>query len=700
MFPKILRNAATLPVSLFLLVTSIIIPQFTFAFTGNTPGFVENRGQWNSRVNFMANSENGIRWWFTSTGPVVEVISATVTNSEATTPENIDPEYPSGVINGHVFPIRFLNESNEVIRGVPLGESPQITVSNYLLGSDKSKWAPGCRHFDRVVYKNVWQGIDVVYRWEENRVKVEYVVAEHASPESIKLGYESLLLPPSVDIASGDLLLQTSLGVVRELLPYAYQIETGRQIPLPTHYSLDADGFVTFTFPNGYDNTLPLVIDPLAFGTYLGGNVLDQIQSMCTNSNAHYVCGYTSSTTFPVTVGAYQNTFDGGTYDAFYAKMARDGYSLYFCTYIGGASTDAAYSISEANNQGETFIAGETQSSDFLPGTTEGWDIVHNGGYDQFLVRLNSNGSAIVNGTYIGGSSNDRCWAMAVTDAKEPYIIGWSNSSNYPTSSNAYRQSNSGSWDAIIAMFDSSLTNRIASTYLGGTQDEKGYGIALGTQGVYVIGTAVSANFPVTTSGYQRTYGGTGPYGGGDAFVSILAGDLSSLTYSTFLGGSSDDYGRAILPTTDGFIITGYTFSTNFPVSSNAAQIANHGSNDCFLAKFTNQGSNLFYSTYFGGTGADYAMTIAPYNGVSVWIAGNTFGNNYPITNNCHQNASRGISDGILSLMAVDSGAVPYSSYLGGTGNDFISDITNYDGNLAFAGYSSSTSLSFPGFGF
>ena len=266
------------------------------------------------------------------------------------------------------------------------------------------------------------------------------------------------------------------------------------------------------------------------------------------------MAGETRSTNFPTTADTYDTSYV--YFDAFVSKLNADLSSLLSSTYLGGYNMDYASSII-IDSSGNVYVAGDTQSSDF-PVTAGVYDNSFNSGYyydddndnyeyyyDAFISKLNSNLTSLLASTYLGGSSGDESYSI-IDFSGSVYITGHTMSVDFPTTTSSYDTSYNGGngsyGDAFISKLNEDLTSLLASIYLGGSSGDYGNFIAKDSNGnVYVTGVAGSTDFPTTTGAYDTSYGSYG-----DAFVSKLNGDLTSLLASTYLGGSSGDSGRSL----------------------------------------------------------------------------------------------------------------------------------------------------------
>jgi hypothetical protein len=460
------------------------------------------------------------------------------------------------------------------------------------------------------------------------------------------------------------------------------------------------------------DRFLPSALT--AFSTYLGGGSADVATAVAVDSSGNtYITGYTSSTNFPTTKGAYQ-THNNGGYDAFVTKLNPSG-GVAWSTYLGGKGDDYGLGIA-VDGSGNVYVTGATSSTNFP--TKSPLQAANGGGYDAFVTELNATGSGLVYSTYLGGSGNedfssfgtgpqsDFAGAIAVDASGNAYVTGLTSSTNFPTA-NAFQgsyQGNAGGSDAFVAKINAGGTGLAYATYLGTSGHEAGLGIAVDASGdAYVTGTA-GTSFPTTTGAFQTT----DPTGGAPvAFVTELNPSGTGLVYSTYLGGSTHGtqaLGIAINASGDAYV-TGETTATDFPVTPGAFQTTPAlNVPNAFVTVLNATGSGLVYSSYLGGNGANgVSGTVNVGTGIAVDSAGNAYltgwtsATNFPTANAFQPAYGGGNADAFVAqLHPFQSGtaSLVYSSYLGGSDRDEANGIAvDGAGNAYVVGETFSTSF-------
>ncbi len=565
---------------------------------------------------------------------------------------------------------------------------------NYFIGNDPAKWHAAVPTSGAVLYKNIYNRIDLKVYGIESRIEYDWIVRPGGDPRDIRFEYRNVK-GTRVDEA-GNLLVETGFGDLMHKKPAAYQeakdnlppdgrSENGTRAVVESNFKKIAENVYGFEI-GAYEADLELVIDPvvLAYSTYLGGNNDEFAHGIAVDGSGNaYVTGTTYSTDFPI-LNHYQTDPGDGTADVFVTKLATTlsgPASLIYSTYLGGNGIDYGYGIA-VDNGGNAYVTGETQSTDF---PTLNQYQTDQGYGDAFVTKLDTtkNGNAsLVYSTYLGGSQWDTGFGIAVDDSGNAYVAGnASNTTDFPVL-NQY-QTYQGLVDAFVTKFDTTQSgpaSLIYSTYLGGSAQDYAFGIAVGASGnAYVVGCTYSTNFP-TLNQYQTDPGDLHT----DAYVAKIDTTQSgpaSLVYSTYLGGSSDDglwnntqAGIAVDGSGNAYV-TGWTDSTNFP-TLNPYQ-TDQGLRDAFAAKLDttkNGTASLVYSTYLGGNNDDQGYGIAVDGSGNAYLTGTTYSTNFPTLNQYQTEPGDGNCDAFVTkLDTTQSGeaSLVYSTYLGGSSSDF-----------------------------
>jgi hypothetical protein len=466
--------------------------------------------------------------------------------------------------------------------------------------------------------------------------------------------------------AAGDLVIKTPAGEMRQRKPTVYQEVEGARRSVEGGYVVSAGGRVRFALGE-YDRDAPLVIDPaVEYSTHLGGSKDDYGYGIAADSAGNaYVTGWTMSPDFP-TANAFQSkdAGQGEFVDAFVTKLNAGGSALVYSTYLGGSRTDMGRGIA-VDSAGNAYVTGQTLSTDFP--TANAVQGTNAGAYDAFVTKLNADGSALVYSTYLGGINSEVGYGIAADSAGNAYVTGDTGSPDFPTANaRQIKHYNYALPDAFVTKLNADGSAFIYSTYLGGSNNDSGYGIAVDSAGnAYVTGETFSTDFPKANA-FQGALGGSL-----DAFVTKLNADGSALVYSTFLGGRGSDHGYGIAVDSSGnAYVTGATGAADFP-TANAIQSGYAGgpygvcSYDAFVTKLNADGSALVYSTYLGGDCRDLGRGIAADSSGNAYVTGYTLSLHFPTANAIYTDSSSSSYYVFATKLNADGSAFIYSTYLG-----------------------------------
>jgi hypothetical protein len=631
--------------------------------------FTENRGQvGNDSVRYYIQGK-GV--WFLDNSIVFEKKESINTNEvQRDQLFRFHPEYESEIPQPRksvVLKLNFDDCNNVEPKGI--GLLPHR--SNFFLGNDSSKWCTNVPNFQGIIYKNIYNKIDLRYYSSERGLKYDFIVHPEGDIEKINIrctgGKEVLISSKS------DIIIRTEVGDIIDNSLFIYQNNN----EIEGKFRLLSSNLYGFELLSEYDSTQDLIIDPLLYSTFVGGSSFDGLLggaavAIDINGSA-YVTGGTSSSDFPTTVGVIDTTHNG-FHDVFIYKINPSGSTLSYSTYVGAGNSDHGNSI-KVDSYGSAFVTGPTSSSGF-PKTTNAYDTTHNGGQDAYLIKINSNGSSLLYSTFIGGSGDDLGNELEINSNNIVFLGGYTDSTNFPKTTNAYDTSQNGDDDGFILKLNpigGGSSDLLYSTFFGHVNYDGCFGMDIDINGiVYVTGHTYSPNFPTTTNAYNETYNG-----GVDGFLLKLnpAGTgLNDLLYSTFIGGSNMDLCRDIVIDSNGnAYVTGRTESNDFPNTTGAFDQFSNGDWDTFVIKIDPSGNgqnDLIYSTYIGGTGFDEgtAITIDPKN--IIYVTGQTNSNNFPITPNTYDTSFNGNYDVFIFKLDPTGSSLINSTYMGGNGPD------------------------------
>lgn len=479
---------------------------------------------------------------------------------------------------------------------------------NYFVG-EQGRWARDVPRFGSVQIENLYDGIDARFSIDGDGGNPRYdlIVSPGVDPAAITIDIDG---PYNIHLAEeGDLEMGTECGIVMQSPPVAWQVIDGERRSIPCDFRIDSGGLVRFRLGE-YDPDRTLVIDPLIYSTFVAGTGLHITSNSVIDRDGNiYLVGSTTSTDYPISTGAYQT----------------------------------------ANNKSD-------------PGDASA-----------FITKMNPTGTGLVFSTYIGGAqSNDNGFGIAIDTARNVFVVGTTNQTgstgDYPVTSGAFQTARGGGADGFLSKLSSTGNTLVYSTFLGGPGDESVYDVAVDRQGNAIATGESDSTFPTTSGAYQRTRGGLF-----DGFATKLNVTGSSLTWSTLIGGSESEVPLCISVDSAGnTYIGGQTESSDFPTTSGAYDRTFNAVTDGFLAKLNPAGSALIYSTFVGSADEEAVADIIGNNDGTAVAAGWTMSDDFPTTNGAYSTTfNGGFYDGFLIKFNSTGASLLYSTYLGGSGDDY-----------------------------
>ncbi|MFT4758798.1 MAG: gliding motility-associated-like protein [Paraglaciecola sp.] len=547
----------------------------------------------------------------------------------------------------HAYRVRFLNAKESPLQGL----AKKKGYHNYFLGNDKSQWSSRVPLFGKVEQKELYNGIALETYSQKGQLKYDLVVAPNADASVIKIEYTGA---DKLELIDGNLHIHTSIDVMQELAPIAFQ-EFGNQRQYVDCQYILKDNILSFYFPDDYDKTQELIIDPTVQAATLSGtNGSANFGHSATfdNEGNVYSGGRSFGDGYPTTTGAFQQVYGGGGTDIAVSKYNPDGTNLIYASYLGGQNGDLPHSIITDFNQ-RLYVYGSSSSTDY-PVTGNAYQSTHGGGNDIVVSILSTDGTALVGSSYFGGSESDGVnnssensnygdsfrGEIILDGQTNVYVVSSTSSADFPVTGNAFDQSYNDqiidgiAQDAVVLKSNSDLSVLYWSTYLGGDDADIGNGIRLDDeQNVYVTGTAGAQNFPTTANAFMSTW----PGGNENAYISKISSNGSSLITSTFFGTNNGDEHSYFMDVDELNQVHIYGQTTgNVPVTS-GTYFFNLGSSQ-FLAAFDETLSDKIYSTVIGsggGLGYDFvpvAFMVDKCNGI--YFSGYYSAANLPTTSN------------------------------------------------------------------
>ncbi|MCE3279367.1 MAG: repeat-containing protein [Bacteroidetes bacterium] len=598
---------------IFLSCALMVLVQSVYSGGIKTPApqtgirFTENKNQWHENILFRAQLDGGLlfleRNGFTYNFYDKETLRK---NHLGKNPKK-DPK-----VRTHAFKMNFVGSSPQV---TSVASEPSPDYCNFFIGKDRNKWLGNIKNYEEVNYKDLYPGIGLQVLGQNNNIKYNFIVSSNADPNNIQLLYEGL---SDISLKKGSLVLTTSINEMVEQKPYSYQIIDGVKVEVPCKFVLK-NKTVSFHFPKGYNKAHELIIDPVLIFAASSGSTADNFGMTATyDSQGNLYSGGTAfDVGFPTTLGAYDTTFNGtpayGKTDVVITKYNTNGTSLLYSTYLGGLTSTEIVTSLIVDAQDNLLLYGATGSSDF-PVTATAYDQTFNGGIllrfinngsffdngtDIYVAKFNSTGTTLLASTYIGGTMNDG--------------VNVNNDSTFFSAS--YNPVTMTYYDSIFEFPADSLQYNYGDQFRGEIQvDASG--------NCYIASSTRSGNFPIL-AGFDNTLGGEQ-----DAVLLKFNADLSTLLYSSYLGGSNNDAGYALIVNNASEVyITGGTRSNDFPTTIGSYKPAYGGGKaDGFITHVNTTGSAILHSTHIGTADYDQSYFIQTDDVGEIYVFGQTMG--------------------------------------------------------------------------
>jgi len=586
-------------------------------------GFIENKGQ---------APDNELRYYYSTNAASIGFYDSMI------------------VMRGEdtkLFTLTFL-ESKEV---EPVGILLKTHKVNYFIGESE---ITDIKTYDEIWYYDLYENIDLRYYMALEGLKYDFVVHPEGNPSEICVKVDDSV---NLDIGESTVWISDGSYVFCDDGLESYTTD-GESVSSwfrhwdenPNQYGYDI---------GDYDQSKTLIIDPLwpHFSTYLGGDNQDYPYTIRTDSeNNIYLSGVTFSWNFPM-VNAMNDTKLANP-DAFIAKIAPNGSSIIYSTFLGTMGWDSIYDM-EVSSNGTIFATGMASGGGFP--VINAYQSSYGGGDgDVIVLVLNSTGNGLIYSTYLGDANQDVAFNIEVDDLDSCYISGWTESSLFPTLS-ALNSTINGDKDGFVAKFDAS-GNLIYSTFLGGTLEDNARSLAIDSSGnAYIGGYTASSDLPVKNA-FQDTFSGVR-----DGFVAKLNSTGNGLLYLTYLGDTADDFVKEIALDGSNAVVVGHTESAGFPISS-PIQGTHQGEIDGFMVKLSTDGSSMVFGTFIGGPGDDGINDIHIDSAGDIHIG--LFSQGGLPTEFGYQTNTTGDRDAYYAKILSDGSDIELATYFGGSAND------------------------------
>lgn len=693
------------PLNLFGQIQTVetILPENNPSFSEKpTVSFEENRGQFDEKVRYLARTSGASL--FLTADEAVYVFSLPEKEGKKRKQDEIIENKPLSSLLPFSSSTRLSFALRMKIVGANsdstfAGEDLRDQKTNYFKG-EEANWRTDIPNFGRVNYENIYDGIGMVWHGlESGATRYDFVVAPNADAEQIALEFEGA---DNLEIdADGNLLIHTAAGIIKQNKPFSYQETDGIKHEIESGFVIEQSK-IKFVLGE-YDRSKTLTIDPtvtlnnLAFSTFLGGAEDDEALDLKVDNMGNvYVTGITNSAFFPTTSGTFDTTFNFNP-DVFVSKINPSGTQLIYSTYIGGAGSDEGRKIA-IDLSGNAYIAGSTSSPTF-PTTSGAFDTTQNGSIDAFALKLNPTGSALIFSTFIGGNGFDEAYSIVLDSSNNAYIGGRTagGATPFPTTIGALDTTFNGVNDAFVSKLDSSGANLVYSTFVGGSANEFGYGIAVDVSGnAYITGFTSSSDYPTTAGSLDTTFGGAN-----DIFISKINSSGSAFVYSTYIGGTDEESARDIVVDSSGnaYLAASVLNGGGFPTIPGSYDTTHNGGIDCAVVKLNANGNALIYSTYIGGGSTENSRAIALDSSGNIHLTGYTIDTvtDFPTTAGAFDTTHNGFQDAFASKLNANGSVLMYSTFIGGGGNDQGGGIgTDSNGNIYIAGVTGNSAPNLP----
>ncbi len=617
-------------------------------------------------------------------------------------------------VEGDFIEISFI-DSNEAD---PVGCCKTEGDINFLLGSDPTGWFTNIPSYKGLKFNDIWDGVELGFEVIGGELNYEITVDPGGDVDDILMGLVGMG-SISIDEKSGDLLISSSNGMIIDRAPISYQYAGNGRIKVESSYRIIEDGTLGFDIGE-YDTSLPLTIDlSIGFSSYLGGTSVDEVQDVSVDEDGSiYTTGKTSSTDFPTTPGAYSTSLTGTSTDIFVTKMLGNS-SLVYSTYIGGSGGDFPGGI-EVDDNGSVYVGGTSTSTDFpttngvistttttgqdgvifkletngsalnystylgashvtlydldidddgyafitgeagsgLPTTNDAFDESFNSGTtDGFISRINEDATKLNYSTYLGGSSTEYLYDIEVDNEGCVYVTGWTYSTDYPVTDEAFQRSLNGSSDGILTKMVPNGSKLNFSTYIGGLGFDGCYGIDVDEEGIaFIQGSTRSSDFPTSSWAYKKSIESTSVY---ETFVMKMNASGNGTSYSTIIGKIGNGNPWGIVVDDDGYAwVTGETNFNGYPITTDAYD-STRSNREAYITRINMNGSSIEYSSFLGGSGDDCGYRLDLLNDTGLISVGYTSSSDFPVTTGAFMTSYGGGRDGFVFLLPLSENEPP-----------------------------------------
>ena len=591
---------------------------------------------------------------------------------------------------------------------------------NYFKGNDSAKWKSNINSYQHIELKDFFPNIDLLVDGKKENLEYSFVIEPKADVSQIQYKLEGA--DHYYIDENGNLRIKNRFGEIIEKKPAAWYLNNETQKSIPVKFKLE-NGLISFAFPEGYDTSQEIIIDPtLTFSTFTGATNDNWGMTATPDQNGNLYAGgivFTGIGSYPTVTGSFNVNYNGGAnyvyytsngfpiamegFDVAISKFSPDGKQLIFSTYLGGSGNEAPHSL-VCDSNGDLYVFGVTSSSDF-PVSSNAYDNSFNSGpliaenelgydgADMYITHFNASGSLLVGSTFIGGSGTDGIntgnlnynygdpfrGEIIVDNNGSVYVSSTTQSSDFPVK-NAFQSNLNGAQDAVVLKLNSTLSIMDWSTYFGGSGEESGNSIQLSNNGLaYLTGGTTSTDLNFTV-GESLNYNG----GQADGYLVKLNANSGIKLAGTYMGMSEYDQSYFVqLDNNNDVYVYGQTES-NWPITAGCYGNPNSGQ---FIRKYNSNLTTIFWTTMIGaGTGnveiSPTAFLVS--NCKEIYITGwggdvntdnsqyalnsTTFG--FPTTPDAFQKTTNG-SNFYIAVLSKDANTLKYGTYMGGISTSY-----------------------------
>jgi gliding motility-associated-like protein len=664
-----------------------------------------NRGQWDERIDYSVELAQG------SVSIAEEGFTYFLNDAQSHGHEAHEGGDNHELVRCHV--VKSLFEGSTWNGETAEGEKSPFW-RNYYYGSDQTRWRSMVSSVRSTTYRNFYDGIDLCVEGGSGKLKYSFIAAPGADVSVIRNTYYGA---DRIVLDDGSLSISTRFGEIVEESPVAWTVKDGKQTPVAVKFVL-RDSSVSYVFPNGYDHSAQLVIDPnIVFSSFTGSTMDNWGMTATPDAQGNLYAGgivFSGSGSYPTVTGSFDLTYNGGTsyvwqggtlqgFDVAISKFNANGTSLIYSTYLGGSGNEAPHSL-VTDNQGHLYVLGVTSSLNF-PVVGGCYDVMFSGGpgvvtnelgfpagADMYVAHFDQNGAALVGSTFLGGTGTDGINSGPLFyNYGDPfrgeivvrngfvYVASSTSSFDFPVVG-AFQGSLNGPQDIVVVKLNAALTSVAWSTYVGGSAYDSGNGIQISSSGnIYVTGGTSSTNMPFTTGHTLNNSGGSS-----DGYVMRMTNATGAVTAGTYIGTNEYDQSFFVqLDQNDAVYIYGQSEGT-IPITPGCYGTANSGQ---FVAKYSSNLQTRTWTTTIGaGTGhveiSPTAFLVSNCN--EVYIAGwggvinSSFSphaqfsstSGFPVTADAYQSSTNG-SNFWIAVLGENAGFLKYATFIGGSSSSY-----------------------------